>query len=380
MSSHTHLHQTKRTAAVDGLRGWLLIMIAINHIGSVVLTPFTRETFGYVSAAEAFIFLSGIVAAQVYGRYVEQPNELLHKIGRRVAALYLYTFSGVVVVTLCLQFNLLNDYWYKDQDGYFALYNYLYFPAETLLLSALQINQMAYFDILVNYILPMMFLPWALRGLAKGYSVLIISISLSIWLVSQFSSDELIRSFYHQINPMMKTDAGYMDFFAWQLLFYTGVVLSFHYQRGHLRWVLNTTLFYVVLAVSILLMVAHHLKLQQDLTSPTLLALFSWKDLGLVRYLNTLLLGLLLTHVIAKKLWLIHFLECRPAIFLGQHSLQVFIFHSVAIFFFLPYAHTIQQTQIHWQDVLITATFIGSLFIPAWIHYRYKKWAIKPNR
>jgi hypothetical protein len=51
--------QRARNLGIDGFRGLLLVVIAINHLEGALLTPFTREPFGAVSAAEAFIFLSG---------------------------------------------------------------------------------------------------------------------------------------------------------------------------------------------------------------------------------------------------------------------------------------------------------------------------------
>jgi hypothetical protein len=58
----------KRIIELDGLRGWLLIIIACNHLYGGYVTQFTREPFGFVSAAEGFVFLSGFVAYLVYAR------------------------------------------------------------------------------------------------------------------------------------------------------------------------------------------------------------------------------------------------------------------------------------------------------------------------
>ena len=73
-----------RNYAIDGFRGLLLVVIAINHLESVAMTPFTTNPFGFVSAAEAFIFLSGVMASMLYGQLVDNPVQLKRRIWQRV--------------------------------------------------------------------------------------------------------------------------------------------------------------------------------------------------------------------------------------------------------------------------------------------------------
>jgi hypothetical protein len=62
---------------LDTLRGFMLVAIAINHLDTE-LRVFTDYVFGFVSTAEGFVFLSGLVAGLVYTRRAakQSPGEL----------------------------------------------------------------------------------------------------------------------------------------------------------------------------------------------------------------------------------------------------------------------------------------------------------------
>ena len=55
---------SSRLPALDSLRGALLVIMAINHIPSD-LHVFTDRPLGFFSAAEGFVFVSGLLAGKV---------------------------------------------------------------------------------------------------------------------------------------------------------------------------------------------------------------------------------------------------------------------------------------------------------------------------
>lgn len=55
----------KRENALDALRGLFLVVMAFNHDGGP-LSRFTHEPIGFVSAAEGFLFLSGLATGWTY--------------------------------------------------------------------------------------------------------------------------------------------------------------------------------------------------------------------------------------------------------------------------------------------------------------------------
>lgn len=356
-----------RNFAIDGFRGLLLIVIAINHLEGALLTPFTKEPFGAVSAAEAFIFLSGLVAAMVYGRWADQPALLKSKIWQRVFTLYCYSLVAAVVITALLHLGWLSEIWYRDWGNYFLLQNYLEHPWQSLLMSLTQLQQMGYLDILVAYMVPMLFLPWALTALHRGRGLWVLATSFCVWLLAQWLTDASLLPLYQWLSLDLSVEAGYLDTFAWQLYFYLGVYAGYSNRFAGVNWVRGPWLSAAVLGLAVLFAAAH--RWQWGVSIPWLSAQMSWQDAGLVRVVNTLLLAYLVAWLVQRRFALF---TLKPLVFLGQHSLQVFTFHAVAIYFFLPWMYLLNENYHWWQDLLLTAAFVASLFVPAWLHQYYR--------
>ncbi len=66
----------ERDIRLDALRGLVLAWMTINHL-SGPLHAYSFETLGFVSSAEGFVFISGIVAGMVYGRIGLNPRHRL---------------------------------------------------------------------------------------------------------------------------------------------------------------------------------------------------------------------------------------------------------------------------------------------------------------
>lgn len=361
--------QMNRNYAIDGFRGLLLVVIAINHIESAALAPITTTPFGFVSAAEAFILLSGFMAAMVYGRLADNPIALKLRIWKRVSQLYLFTMAGVLVIYISLHSQLLPDIWYRDWGNYFLLENYLTYPIEALLLNIIQIQQMGYLDILVLYMVSMFFLPWALLLLHRKKGLLVFSLSAAIWLAAHFINDSYLAEIFQMLQLQTKVDAGYMDIMAWQFLFYLGVIAGYYQKFTSVDIIANRKLTFVVSLLAIVFLLMH--KVSFILPLPTYLKslFYSWKDVGLIRLLNTLVLAYMAALLICKlpKIFML-----KPLVFLGQYSLTVFTFHGVAIYFFLPWMYQINNNYTVWADVALVMTFIATLFIPAYFHHQWR--------
>src|SRR5581483_7644873 len=91
--------KTKRILALDLIRGYFLLVIAINHIE---LYPngydlFTGKGRLFVSAAEGFFFMSGLLIGMVYRRRLQLGMKFVFKkMWKRALQLYV----GSVVTTL----------------------------------------------------------------------------------------------------------------------------------------------------------------------------------------------------------------------------------------------------------------------------------------
>src|SRR5436853_7439446 len=92
--------ESGRDLRVDLLRGYCVLAMVVDHIGGPsFLYPLTGGNRFYTSAAEAFIFISGLVMGLVYHRMVDRDG-LAGAIGRameRGFALYLLTITLTLV-------------------------------------------------------------------------------------------------------------------------------------------------------------------------------------------------------------------------------------------------------------------------------------------
>ena len=61
---------SRRDDRFDFLRGLALLVIFIDHVPKNFFEPFTLHSVAFCDAAEVFFFISGYVAAMVYGRFM----------------------------------------------------------------------------------------------------------------------------------------------------------------------------------------------------------------------------------------------------------------------------------------------------------------------
>ena len=358
-----------RNYAIDGFRGLLLVVIAINHLESVAMTPFTTNPFGFVSAAEAFIFLSGVMASMLYGQLVDNPVQLKRRIWQRVKHLYLFTMLAVLFIFIALHTHLLPNIWYADWGNYFLLENYLNYPIQALLLNFFQIQQMGYLDILVLYMVPMLFLPWALLLLHQGKGLLVFSLSFLFWLAAHVVNDSFLVDVFLFLQLNIKVDAGYMDIMAWQFIFYLGVIAGYCQTLPSVDLIANRKLKYISLLLALIFLVMHKANLTLPLPANLASLFYSWKDVGLIRLLNTLVLAYWVAVLIRKSPQIF---TIKPLVYLGQHSLQVFTFHVVGIYFLLPCMSLINENYSLWADLSLVFVFVLTLFIPAYLHAQWQ--------
>lgn len=191
------MQKVVRDYRLDSLRGIFLIIMTINHFDSgSVLTKFTYQTFGFVTAAEGFIFLSGFVFALVYMRYHQNYEKLVSKSLKRVITLLKYHYGMLLVVLLlAIVFPGLKIYWnhhltpfYSDISQYF-------------LASLLMLHQPGYMEILPMYALFLLVSPIAIKAFCKGQAVSVIIISLSLWAVAQVVNPVDIIGNYFFADP-----------------------------------------------------------------------------------------------------------------------------------------------------------------------------------
>jgi enterochelin esterase-like enzyme len=205
-----------RDQRIDLLRGFAVLAMVVDHIaGPSLLYALTGGNRFYTSAAEGFIFISGLVMGLVYQRLIERDGlgPSLRRAIERAVTLYLVT------ITLTLLFipisELLGLHWAQGIDFSDPL---------GFVVSVLTLHQTYYLvDIPLLYTILILISPLALVMLSQGRTAVVLGASWLLWLAYQF--------FPQQAEVPWPIAGNYLFFVsAWQVFFFTGLVLGWHHS------------------------------------------------------------------------------------------------------------------------------------------------------
>jgi len=319
----------KRDGRLDFLRGLCLVVMTINHLPRMPLHKLTYETFGYITAAEGFVLISGLTAGWIYSR--KSTGRILLRCG------YLYLVYCLLTCLLSMQQIVDGSLSYRE-----------------LLISLAGIRGGSDpAGLLLMYVLLFLVLPIMLRAFKNGRAPLVLYISFGLWLLGQWRLGYGIG-------------VGYL--FSWQFLFVIGAWFGYARYRGiELPEFSSLRLLKVAAAAFTIFFFMRHpiirhpiLALNWQVTSKEML--------GMARLLNVGLLAFLVSRIppAAEAKWgeLPPFRALR---FLGRHSLQVFVYHALILYAIKPYAAAWGASSVTVQ-LLITSGVILSLFMPAYVH------------
>ena len=344
-----------RNLTYDGLRGWLLIIIACNHLFGCYVPQITRTPLGFVSAAEAFVFLSGFVAYLVYSRLSGNKTKLKQKIWRRSFTIYGFHIAAISSTFLLVWlFPIYKAPWTE----FFNATNWFQTPINAYLSALLLLEQPGFHDILILYLVPMCFLPFAIIAIKNGKATYVFGISVAVWLGAQFVTIEHIAPVLTSLLPSLKVNVSYFDPLAWQIYFYTGVLLSYFKFDKDIQFNFSTPIKLVIFAVALLFFVARH-------WFPEVISQFTTGhgSASLLYQINLLVLAYCVMLLMRKCP---SFFTLRYPVFLGQHALPVFIFHTVVVYFLLPWSQPYTTQHWYW-DIAACGFFVLLLSLPAWL-------------
>lgn len=206
-----------RDLRIDFLRGLCVIAMVIDHVGGASwLYAITGGNRFFTSAAEGFIFVSGLVAGRAYTRFIDRDglNYALSRVLKRAAQLYL------VAVALTLGFVPLSEVlhlpWALGWDLHDAL---------TFVISVVTLHRTYYLvDVMGLYALLLIASPVVLVLLIRGQTLLVLGGSWLLWLLWQVFPDQASVPWPIEGNELF-------HFSAWQVLFFTGLVMGHHWER-----------------------------------------------------------------------------------------------------------------------------------------------------
>ncbi|RRS08277.1 hypothetical protein EAG18_12475 [Pseudoalteromonas sp. J010] len=342
-----------RYIVYDGLRGWLLIIITCNHLYGNFIPQITRAPLGLVSAAEGFVFLSGFIAYLVYSRYSEDSAKLKTKIWRRCWTIYSF---HILAITLTFTLVGILPIYVSQWSGFFNAANWFVSPTQSYFLALLLLEQPGYHDILVLYLVPMILLPFAISAIKRGNATRVAAISVFIWLVSQFVTVQWFTPLLGLLGLDISANVSYFNPFSWQIYFYMGVLLSYLKYDKNIKFSFPLSIKVFLLSLLGGIVLIKH-------TAPELMQpyVYGSGSASLVYQFN-LLLVIYLFMLLMRSVPFVFTL--KYPVFLGQHALPVFSFHTIVIYFLQPFSQPYTLAYWYW-DLLTCLFFLALLALPA---------------
>ncbi|MGN6517339.1 MAG: OpgC family protein [Rhizomicrobium sp.] len=311
----------ERDLRIDFLRGLALLMIFVDHAPWNVLSLFTLHAWSFGDASELFFFMSGYVAALVYGRTLATRGfaTAAARIYRRGRDLY----ATQIALLLALAAFLLTYTYLTEDDSVvqnFRLTPFVADPAKMMLHAMALRYQPTFLDILPTYVVFFLVLPFLLWLLRRNIAVTL-ALSFALYLLVQFSGVT-----FHTAPD----DAGWLfNPFAWQFLFTLGAAFGSGKLAGMLPWLRARAVVAAtaIVAFAVAIMVgsaAWHAFLPQ-IPSLHPFDIANAKDsLQPARILSFLALALLAWRYMPKNAVLQRYRVSRAVILCGQQSLSIF--------------------------------------------------------
>jgi hypothetical protein len=340
------------------MRGVMLVWIALTHLPTAA-SSWVNQPFGFVGAAEGFIFLSALFTGRIYFRIAEHDGYRLmkRKLWARTLRLYGYhalllAFAFLVAVPVAA---------HGDRPGLHNLLDF-YFTAgakRAVTEAALLIYRPPLLDILPMYIIFLLFTSIAIP-LARniGWKPILWT-SFFIWVLAQFGFRSAEHTFMMRYIParIPLNEMGSFDLWAWQFLWFAGVWLGVRWAEERLEietWARRAAIPAVVIAVFCFIM---RRKLAHGLELGAFEFLFDKWHLGPMRILDFAAVAalLILSQPITKMA------AIRPLVLLGQSSLQVFCVHLLFCFAGLTLMGNASMLNGWRQFTLLSMTFTAML-------------------
>ncbi len=206
-----------RDERFDFLRGFAVFAMVVDHLaGPSRLYLLTGGNRFFTSAAEGFVFISGLIVGLVYRRMAARlgaGTAMRRLLGR---AWQLYVLAVGMTLVMLTASELLDLPWSQGIDLRDAF---------AVVWSVLTLHQTYYLvDIPLLYALLMGLAPAAFFLLLEGRTWVVLGVTWAVWAGYQVYPDR---------TELPWTIGGnYLFYFpAWQVLFFTGMVLGFHRDR-----------------------------------------------------------------------------------------------------------------------------------------------------
>jgi hypothetical protein len=357
---------TQRLWQIDALRGLMLVLMTLTHLPTRFSSP-TGQPFGFVSAAEGFVLLSGFMAGMVYTARERKhgPESMRSAFVKRVikvylcqAALLLFLFTVIAGVGVM-----------SNQEAVTNMVSFFFErPLSAFLGGLLLVYNPPLLDILPMYVVFLLLSPLLLvHGLQRGW-IVIMAVSVGLWLGAQFGFTAVVFDAVVALTrlPVPYEHTGSFDILAWQFLWVMGLWLGSTRAATPnpqpLRfppWLVGTALAYAVVC----LLWRHVIGQTPFPGEPGLNLMFDKWKVGPLRLINVFALMVLVVHYapwLARTLPRMRWLET-----MGVASLPVFCAHLVLALVMLAVIGEIDPQRPWLLDAALLAACFVALYAVA---------------
>lgn len=364
-----------RKLEFDALRGLLLVLMTLTHLPTH-LSVYSSQVFGFVSAAEGFVFLSAFLTGAIYARKLAagQRHAVRSTLLLRAWRLYLWhlgllLFAFTVIAAIGV---------YGHRPALYHLLDfYLEQPAVALWTAPLLVYQPPLLDILPMYIVFVIATPWLLGTAQREGWNRLLWLSVLVWLFAQFHGRALLLAAFNaatgaHVPTIPERALGSFNGLAWQLLWigglWIGAASSDHRLQARLR--LSPLMRAAALACALAFLAWYHNigGIWPDRVQPMLF------DKTLLRPLRIVDFAML--AISASWLAPLLFRGLRCFALLGRASLSVFTMHLLLVLLSLGLIVSDDQPLDSWQESLVLFATFAALLLTAW---RYRQRQRRPN-
>jgi hypothetical protein len=347
-----------RRTELDAVRGLMLVWIALTHLPTSAST-YVNQPFGFVSAAEGFIFLSALFTGRIYYRMAEHDGywPMMRRLWSRTLRLYVYhglllAFAFLVAVPIASRGN---------RPGLHNLLDFYFIAGakQSITEAALLVYRPPLLDILPMYIIFLAFTGVALLLARKiGWKPILLG-GLVIWSFAQLGFRSAEHNFMMRFIPtrIPLNEMGSFDLWAWQFLWIAGVWLGVRWGQDNLpieQWARRVAIPAILIATPLFLL---RRALERGVELGASEFLFDKWHLGPLRLMNFAAVAAVL--IVAQSA--LKPLAIRPLVLLGQSSLQVFCVHLLFCFAGLTLMGNASTLNGWKQSALLITTFSAML-------------------
>jgi hypothetical protein len=215
----------KRMVELDVLRGFLLLMMVVNHSPSP-LRQLTDQPIGFFSTAEAFVFISALLAGLIFQKRREKLGFAAARAATLQRALRIYRAH---LITLFVVFAVGSLFLAWVPGIRYILSKFFDSPTSAVAGSVALLFQPPLLDILPMYVIFSLVTPLAFWVADRVGWRTVLATSAGVWALSQFNLREFITA---PIRDQAFVQIGPFDLFSWQFLWIVGLMFGRSLQQG----------------------------------------------------------------------------------------------------------------------------------------------------